>query len=136
MTGPAGEEDDLMKAGRRSYDDSVPAVVYIEEKLLRVFEEQLKETRHSLRQDITVLGAAVQTAALQSTQEHGKVQTQLAQITGILNEIPPLKTAVAALQSNAAADTGAADMSRTVWKAAGVVVGLLIATAGVVVAFF
>lgn len=126
------EED--ARAGRRSYDDTVPTVVYIEEKLLRVFEEQLRDTRHSLRQDITVLSAAVQTATLKSTQEHGEVQTQLAQITGILNEIPPLKTAVAQLQESRATDTGAADLGRTIWRAAGVIVALLISLAAVLVA--
>lgn len=127
-------DDDEPKTGRRSYDDAVPTVVYIEEKLMRVFEEQLKETRHSLRQDITVLGAAVQTAALKSTQEHGEVQIQLAQITGILNEIPPLKAAVADLQNDNAIDTGAADVTRTIWRAAGVLVGLLISLAAVLIA--
>lgn len=126
--------DDDLKTGRRSYDDAVPTVVYIEEKLMRVFEEQLRETRHSLRQDITVLGAAVQTAALKATQEHGEVQTQLAQITGILGEIPPLKQAVAALEQSDAADAGAAQLGRTVWKAAAVLATLLLSLAGVLVA--
>lgn len=129
-----GPADDGVRVGRRNYDDQVPTVVYIEEKLMRVFEEQLRKTHDSLRQDISVLGTAVQAATLKSTQEHGQVQLQLAGISAILAEIPPLKVAVAALEKSDAADTGAADVTRTIWKAAGILAGLLIAASGVLVA--
>lgn len=140
MTGPAHEEDDV-KAGRRAYDDTVPTVVYIEEKLLRVFEEALKDTRHSLKQDMAALATNIETvklsvadSTLRSTREHGEVQAHLAQMTLILSEVPPLKAAVSELQAAQQTDAGADALRSTVWKAAGVVAGLLISLSAVLVA--
>lgn len=98
-------DDELSR--RRRYDDRVPAIEYIEEKLLRAFEEGLRDTRHALKQDIAALATTVTDNALKATKEHGDVRADLERVRADVNELrrelqdlEPLQDSVAELQEH------------------------------------
>jgi DNA-binding transcriptional MerR regulator len=135
--GPVAEHDDL-GGGRRDYDPQSPLIELMEARILRVFENQLKETRHMLRDELASLAAQVATNTLKSTEEHGQVQLKLAEMRADLNELRPLKQTVAELKTHDSAeharDEATHDLTRSLWRAAAVISGLIVSATGVLVA--
>lgn len=86
-------------AGRRAYDPSVPPEVKL------YVEEEVRGTRHGLRNEIAALGTVVATAQLQATREHGEVHAEIqalrADITKLredLSQVIPLRDRVTDLE--------------------------------------
>lgn len=85
-----------MPGGQRDYDaaSTVPVAVYLEERLTRVFQDELRQTRHDLRADITVLGLEVAKNAAQSTKEHAEVTSRVLEVDRKVDGLMPLKEKV------------------------------------------
>jgi DNA-binding transcriptional MerR regulator len=126
--------DDELGGGRRDYDPQSPLVELMEQRILRAFDTQLKETRHMLRDELASLAAQVRDNTLKSTEEHGQVQLRLAELRADVNGLTPLKETVAELQSHDTRDSAITDMRKTLWKSAGVIGGLIVAATSVLVA--
>lgn len=114
-----------MPGGQRDYDaeSRVPVAIYLEERLTRVFQDELRQTRHDLRADITVLGLEVAKNAAQSTKEHVVVQGKLGEVERKVAELLPLKEKVEKIELGERDDEVErrvkARQRRTVFKAIG-----------------
>lgn len=102
-------------------------IEFMEERMRRMLEEHLRDTRHTLRSEIAALTAQVVAGNLQSATEYAKVHAALEFVQRDLAELKPLKDEVAQLQSE---DRKQAAL----WRAAITVSTLIVAAAGVVVA--
>lgn len=86
-------------AGRRAYDETVvPVTKYLEEKLTRVLEERLRETRHELRQDIGDLRLTVTNGQVESAKAHAELHSTMADFGRRLDELVPLAERVDTLE--------------------------------------
>lgn len=84
-------------------------------------EERLRDTRHSFADQIAAVQIAVQTAALKSTEEHGKVEVRL---QALADAIESLRTQTQALDK----------LRQTTRNTAFALAGVIVAAAGVLVA--
>jgi DNA-binding transcriptional MerR regulator len=130
--------DEESAGGRREYDPQSPLIELMEARILRAFDTQLKETRHMLREELASLATRVAENTLKSTEEHGEVRLQIAELRSDVNQLKPLAKSVAELQSHDSADTArdeaTHDLTRSLWRAAGVICGLVVAATSVLVA--
>lgn len=130
--------DDDTHGGRREYDPQSPLIELMEQRILRAFDIQLRETRHMLRDELASLAAQVASNTLKATEEHGEVRLKIAEMRADLNELRPLKQTVAELQTTDSADhardEATHDLTRSLWKAAAVISGLIVSATGVLVA--
>lgn len=116
--------------GRRDPDDTVIPVVML------MVEEKLKDMRHSFRQELAGVAATVAAAQAQSSKEHEAVRTDIANLRHSLEELRPLRDTVAVLERqdirDAAHDDTVAQMRKTIWLAAGLLVAVVGAVNGLV----
>lgn len=106
-----------------------PSVMeYMEERMRRMLEEHLRDTRHTMRSEIAALTAQVVAGNLQSATEYAKVHASLEFLQREVADLKPLKDEVAQLQSEdrkqAALVRAAVTLSTLIVAAAGVVVAL------------
>jgi DNA-binding transcriptional MerR regulator len=124
--------------GRRAYDAQSPLIELMEQRILRAFDQQLRETRHMLREELASLAVQVRENTLKSTEEHGQVKVQLAELRTEITELRPLKQTVAELKSSDdadhARDNATHELRRTLWKASAVLAGLILTAAGLILA--
>lgn len=122
--------------GRRATDSDFD---YFEQKLLRAFEEQLKETRHEVRNELAVLATTVAEARLQATKEHAEVHGQILALRNDMAELKALPPRVTALEGADREDDAAAaatqDLRKTLWRLAGALATLVIGAAGALATF-
>lgn len=90
-------DDEVQGHNRRTYDDLIPVV------MLQV-EERLRETRHSLRQEMAVLAANVATGQVQASREHEAVRADIADLKRCVTELTPLSRTVKQLHEQALSD--------------------------------
>jgi hypothetical protein len=143
----AGKES--VEPGRRDYDRQIDPLIEM------YVEERLRETRHELRNDIATLATNQAASALQATKEHGEVRSEIqgvrndvAALRRDLTDVLPLRDTVADLKHRddmeEARQVTAVEVLAEVRKnriqtrnfmvaVTGVVVSLLVGTAGVLV---
>lgn len=97
--------------GRRVYDDIIPVV------MLQV-EERLRDTRHTLRQEVTVLATTVATGQMQASKEHEAVRTDIADLKRAVEKLVPVAQTVDELREQAVADKAHDDAIGSLLKTA------------------
>lgn len=97
-------------------------------------ERELRETRHSLRNDITVMGTKIADAVLNSTKDVAELRAAVMSIERATTQIGPLQARVEALEKSDAADQATRRVKRFLWVQTLALAGLLVAMCAVVVA--
>lgn len=137
------QDDDDLKAGRRSYDQAIPPEVKL------YVEEEIRDTRHSMRDELGKallrIEVAHAKATAQASLEHAEVRNDLSRViaeqaalAAKVETVLPLIPAVGELQRHDARgegrSEGVAELRKTFWTAASVIVAAIGVATGLLIA--
>ena len=114
-------------SGRR-VTDNISAAVRL------AIEEATAATRHTLRQESVVIAARLETLTLQNAQEHTEVKGHVMELIEDMADVKKLIPRVADLEKNDAVLAAIHKQRNTIRNAAIGLAGVIVASAGVVVA--